>query len=60
MTTTGRITLKAPRSCGQTIAEYALRVLTAIVIAIITASGVLSGAAASSIDNAVTVVRSVS
>ena len=40
-------------------AEYAF-VLTVIVIAIITAFGVLSGAIASSIDNAVTIVRSVS
>jgi Flp pilus assembly pilin Flp len=44
---------------GQTMAEYAF-VLSVIVIAIITAFGVLSGAIASSIDNAVTIVRSVS
>jgi Flp pilus assembly pilin Flp len=44
---------------GQTMAEYAF-VLTVIVIAIITAFGVLSGAIATSIDNAVTVVRSLS
>jgi Flp pilus assembly pilin Flp len=44
---------------GQTMAEYAF-VLTVIVIAIITAFGVLSGAIATSIDNAVTIVRSVS
>ena len=42
---------------GQTMAEYAF-VLSVIVIAIITAFGVLSGAIASSIDNAVTIVRS--
>ena len=44
---------------GQTMAEYAF-VLSVIVIAIITAFGVLSGAIASSIDNAVTIVRSIS
>jgi Flp pilus assembly pilin Flp len=42
---------------GQTMAEYAF-VLSVIVIAIITAFGVLSGAIATSIDNAVTIVRS--
>jgi Flp pilus assembly pilin Flp len=57
MMTTGRITLT--EELGQTMAEYAF-VLTVIVIAIITAFGVLSGAIASSIDNAVTIVRSVS
>ena len=41
---------------GQTMAEYAF-VLSVIVIAIITAFGVLSGAIASSIDAAVAVVR---
>ena len=44
---------------GQTMAEYAF-VLSVIVIAIITAFGVLSGAIAGSIDNAVTIVRSLS
>jgi len=44
---------------GQTMAEYAF-VLSVIVIAIVTAIGVLSGAIASSIDNAVTIVRSIS
>ncbi len=44
---------------GQTMAEYAF-VLSVIVIAIITAFGVLSGAIATSIDNAVTIVRSLS
>jgi Flp pilus assembly pilin Flp len=57
MMMTGRITLT--EELGQTMAEYAF-VLTVIVIAIITAFGVLSGAIASSIDNAVTIVRSVS
>jgi Flp pilus assembly pilin Flp len=57
MMMTGRITLA--EELGQTMAEYAF-VLTVIVIAIITAFGVLSGAIASSIDNAVTIVRSVS
>jgi Flp pilus assembly pilin Flp len=57
MMMTGRITLT--EELGQTMAEYAL-VLTVIVIAIITAFGVLSGAIATSIDNAVTIVRSVS
>jgi Flp pilus assembly pilin Flp len=44
---------------GQTMAEYAF-VLSVIVIAIITAFGVLSGAIATSIDNAVTIVRGLS
>jgi Flp pilus assembly pilin Flp len=44
---------------GQTMAEYAF-VLSVIVIAIITAFGVLSGAIATSIDDAVTIVRSLS
>jgi Flp pilus assembly pilin Flp len=44
---------------GQTMAEYAV-VLSVLIIAIVTAIGVLSGAVASSIDNAVTIVRSVS
>jgi Flp pilus assembly pilin Flp len=57
MMMTGRISLT--EELGQTMAEYAF-VLTVIVIAIITAFGVLSGAIASSIDNAVTIVRSVS
>jgi Flp pilus assembly pilin Flp len=57
MMMTGRITLT--EELGQTMAEYAF-VLTVIVIAIITAFGVLSGAIATSIDNAVTIVRSVS
>lgn len=57
MMMTERITLT--EELGQTMAEYAF-VLTVIVIAIITAFGVLSGAIASSIDNAVTIVRSVS
>jgi Flp pilus assembly pilin Flp len=57
MMMTERITLT--EELGQTMAEYAF-VLTVIVIAIITAFGVLSGAIATSIDNAVTIVRSVS
>jgi Flp pilus assembly pilin Flp len=57
MMMTGRITLT--EELGQTMAEYAF-VLTVIVIAIITAFGVLSGAIATSIDNAVTIVRGVS
>ena len=52
-----RITLT--EESGQTMAEYAF-VLSVIVIAIITAFGVLSGAIAGSIDNAVTIVRSLS
>ena len=56
MMTSVRISLT--EESGQTMAEYAF-VLTVIVIAIITAFGVLSGAIASSIDNAVTIVRSV-
>ena len=44
---------------GQTMAEYAF-VLSVIVITIIIAFGVLSGAIASSIDDAVTIVRSLS
>ena len=57
MMMTGRITLTD--ELGQTMAEYAF-VLTVIVIAIIAAFGVLSSAIATSIDNAVTIVRSVS
>ena len=57
MMTTERISLID--ESGQTMAEYAF-VLSVIVIAIITAFGVLSGAIASSIDNAVTIVRSIS
>jgi Flp pilus assembly pilin Flp len=44
---------------GQTMAEYAF-VLSVIAITVIAAFGVLSGAIATSIDNAVTIVRSLS
>jgi Flp pilus assembly pilin Flp len=42
---------------GQTMAEYAF-VLSVIIVTIIVAFGVLSGAIATSIDGAVTIIRS--
>ena len=42
---------------GQTMAEYAV-VISVITLGIITAFGVLTGAIAASIDDAVTIVRS--
>jgi Flp pilus assembly pilin Flp len=53
----GRISLT--EESGQTMAEYAF-VLSVIAITVIAAFGLLSGAIASSIDNAVTIVRSLS
>jgi Flp pilus assembly pilin Flp len=53
----GRISLT--EESGQTMAEYAF-VLSVIAITVIAAFGVLSGAIATSIDNAVTIVRSLS
>jgi Flp pilus assembly pilin Flp len=57
MMTSVRISLT--EESGQTMAEYAF-VLSVIAITVIAAFGLLSGAIASSIDNAVTIVRSLS